>query len=325
MKNRVILVFATLLLFPNVVFAAWWNPFSWFNGWDFLKKDKDHKTEILENRVQELEEKLEKSIATTTEEKSDDSDGAKVPSTLSSPSSTQNKIPTVTPTQISTISVKTEVVTYTDLVKKYQDFQPYLSNIKGGLKKLSPLSAEREFYQYVSETLNSVTADLGYLITIKNFNPPPPNIVEIYLSKFNKLKSGYDNENKKYSVNYEIEWVAYQKQQVVTEQEKNLLQEQERLEYAQDLKVKMAEMDQLKVQINTLAGSSLLGILNAARRLDGNPLFYTYNGSCASCTFNYPYENPSYYDNNTSYLRSGLHAIVDNYKAFLNVELAKNQ
>lgn len=55
---------------PQIAFAAWWNPISWFNGWNFFHRT-DTKTQVLENRVKELEKQLEgtatsTAVATTT-------------------------------------------------------------------------------------------------------------------------------------------------------------------------------------------------------------------------------------------------------------------
>jgi hypothetical protein len=74
MKNpyaKISIFVAVLLLTPQVAFAAWWNPISWFGGWNFFHR-ADTQTQVLENRVKELEKKLENTatstpvIATTT-------------------------------------------------------------------------------------------------------------------------------------------------------------------------------------------------------------------------------------------------------------------
>ena len=65
MKNKtLILILVITLIVPQVVSAAWWNPFSWFDKWSFIRKGGDE-TQILENRVRELEKKLE-DVATST-------------------------------------------------------------------------------------------------------------------------------------------------------------------------------------------------------------------------------------------------------------------
>lgn len=50
---------------PQITFAAWWNPISWFNSWSFFNRT-DPQTQVLENRVKELEARLEMSVQTST-------------------------------------------------------------------------------------------------------------------------------------------------------------------------------------------------------------------------------------------------------------------
>ncbi len=53
-------IFVMALIVPQIALAAWWNPLSWN-----IFHRTDTKTQILENRVKELEKKLE-STATST-------------------------------------------------------------------------------------------------------------------------------------------------------------------------------------------------------------------------------------------------------------------
>ncbi len=62
MKKTFIYLFLGLLIFPQITFASWWNPISWFNNWSFFTRIET-KTEILEKRIKELESKMN---ATTT-------------------------------------------------------------------------------------------------------------------------------------------------------------------------------------------------------------------------------------------------------------------
>src|SRR3989344_3839153 len=62
--KKILLLSFTVLVIPQIVFAAWWNPFSWFNNWSFSHKS-NNETQILEDRVKELEKKLD-SMATST-------------------------------------------------------------------------------------------------------------------------------------------------------------------------------------------------------------------------------------------------------------------
>jgi len=61
MKNKIsIFVLLVTILIPQVVSASWWNPLSWkiFNR-------ENNKTQILENRMQELENKLQTATTST--------------------------------------------------------------------------------------------------------------------------------------------------------------------------------------------------------------------------------------------------------------------
>lgn len=49
-----------IFMAPVLVNAAWWNPLSWFNYWSFAKPSENEQTKALEDRIKELEDKLEK-------------------------------------------------------------------------------------------------------------------------------------------------------------------------------------------------------------------------------------------------------------------------
>ena len=57
--KRLIPLFLVVFLIPQVALAAWWNPFSWG-----IFKKIDPQTQVLEDRVKELEKKLEEVSAT---------------------------------------------------------------------------------------------------------------------------------------------------------------------------------------------------------------------------------------------------------------------
>lgn len=51
MRNKLFFIVFLGLLVPQLALASWWNPFSWFNN-------SDTKTQVLEQRIKELENKL---------------------------------------------------------------------------------------------------------------------------------------------------------------------------------------------------------------------------------------------------------------------------
>lgn len=65
MKKIIIPILIVVLVTPNFALASWWNPLDWFNNWHFSNKTDD-KTEILEQRIKELENKLEKVSSNAT-------------------------------------------------------------------------------------------------------------------------------------------------------------------------------------------------------------------------------------------------------------------
>ena len=66
-KPIILLIFTFFVLFPTIAFASWWNPFSW-NVWNNVFHKANNKTQVLENRVKELEKKLGDAIATSSKE-----------------------------------------------------------------------------------------------------------------------------------------------------------------------------------------------------------------------------------------------------------------
>jgi len=58
--KKYIVVGLIFLIVPQLALAAWWNPLSWFNSWLFSKPApvQEVKTQALENRVKELEQKI---------------------------------------------------------------------------------------------------------------------------------------------------------------------------------------------------------------------------------------------------------------------------
>ncbi len=57
MKKYITILALIIIIIPSIAFASWWNPLSWFNNWSFSKGE--NKTEILEKRILELEQKLD--------------------------------------------------------------------------------------------------------------------------------------------------------------------------------------------------------------------------------------------------------------------------
>lgn len=64
MKKYLSVLSLAIFIIPSVAFASWWNPISWFRNWSFFS-NSDEKTQILEKRIVELENKINSNATTT--------------------------------------------------------------------------------------------------------------------------------------------------------------------------------------------------------------------------------------------------------------------
>ncbi|MDO8471059.1 MAG: hypothetical protein Q7S49_00410 [bacterium] len=325
--KRLAPVLLLAIIIPQVAFAAWWNPFSWFDSWSFIRTDTEK--EALEERVKELEGKLKEapsqtSVATSTDATTQITPSSKKDSNTSGANNPSIKL--ITPiTSPQTQPVTTNISknsSYSDIVKNYKDFRSVIASEQSQLRKNPSLYTEREYYKYLDNLLIRITADLGYLLSIESWNPRPANIEGIYASKFNNLKSEYNTKAKQYIIERaqdEVERAAAIERAEQEAIERVLLEKQQ---YVQEIKVKVAEMDQLAVLKETLSEAAFIDVINDARKLDGDPLFYTLQ--YGNSWYFYPYKQDLGWRGN-GYLNQSFNSIIANYKAFLYVELAKNQ
>ncbi len=64
MKKIIPIIILVLIIIPSVAFASWWNPFSWFNNWNFSNKVEvvnivSNEKEISKNDVLDEKQKIE--------------------------------------------------------------------------------------------------------------------------------------------------------------------------------------------------------------------------------------------------------------------------
>jgi hypothetical protein len=187
--KKFLLILLTITLLPQVAFAAWWNPLSW----KIIKKT-DSKTQILENRVKELEQKLEAGSTTNS-----------VKATKENTNSVKNN-PVVTPQTASKLSdtsvtqaQKSEDGSYDELISKYSEFRSTIINAKSLTIKNSYLQTERNYYSYLDQLQTRVNSDISYLTSVKYYNPRPSGIVEIYSTKYTQLNDEYRERNRAYA------------------------------------------------------------------------------------------------------------------------------
>lgn len=222
MKKLVPILLFFSLVVPHIVSAAWWNPLSWTL---FKKEDK---TKVLEDKVRDLERKLEE---VTTKSATSTPKGEVKKNTSQSAAQVQQNI------KLTPAPIPLQTVSFSELLKKYEDFKIILTNEKGLVKRNSELETERNYYTQLDELLTRTGADLGYLYSIKYAEPKPSGIVEVYVSKFDKLNSDYWARNKNYADNRDADEAATTKRKVI-----NYIKENRYSLYKSDIHVQTAKL-----------------------------------------------------------------------------------
>ncbi len=64
MKKIIPVIILVVVIIPSVAFASWWNPFSWFNNWNFQKRAEvvniiSNEQEVSKNEVADEKQEIE--------------------------------------------------------------------------------------------------------------------------------------------------------------------------------------------------------------------------------------------------------------------------
>lgn len=214
---------------PQVVLAAWWNPFRWFDNWSFIKSDREK--EALEVRIKTLEARLAEKYfdqATSSSEevveKKEELSSITVSKSVLDPHPASKPV-IQTQVQIPTVSVNTtptlSIPTIPSLIKTYTDFRGYIETEQRVLNKKSSLYTERNYYMYLEDLLIKINASIGYLYNIKDWNIRPENIEQIYLSKLNEMKRKHQSVADTYVVDRKQNEQSLARQEVINYIETN--------------------------------------------------------------------------------------------------------
>jgi len=261
---------------PQVAFAAWWNPISWFNGWSFFHRT-DIQTQVLENRVKELEKRLENAstsvaVATTTTEQSQTTKRPAQTTPVANVGA-KNTIPVVdapvvkqsTPAQ-PTQPAKDYEKLYAELRGKYGDMRDItVYNAIIPLEELSSRTAiQKEYLAYLRDFDTSLNSDLNALVKLINMKPKPADTIDYYVSRFASLSSDFTAEKSRYQTNLAEEIAASQSSatsQAQIAKEENL----------RKVNMKLAE---LRGYMNEMSNAEIAkSMLSKITDLDGNNLF----------------------------------------------------
>lgn len=207
MKKGVTIVLILTVFIPQVVFAAWWNPFSWFNHWVFLRgNNDDKKTQFLEERIAELEKKVvnQEQETTNASNQTETVDTAKTtaPVKIVEQPKTEEKI---TP-KITAISTPTgDILSASDLVKKVSPSVLLIKTPKGygsgsvidGKYILTNAHVVENFLEVEAMT----SSNRGYTTTLEGIDEfsdlallyaPSLNLPSLSLGNSDNMQSGND-------------------------------------------------------------------------------------------------------------------------------------
>lgn len=189
MKKKIILIIIAIIV-PNLAFASWWNPFSWFHRQDVLPVEVSQ-TQILENKIKDLESKIEKMSASTTQ--------IQIIATTTSPKGisniNKNTKSLVKKIEQDVVETRDYKILYDDLIFKYS----YLRD-----KKLASdivVTAESEIKDtnnnihliYLNKLQGTLNQDLNVI------DKRDPSTFDLYNQKYLQVIKDYGVENDRYT------------------------------------------------------------------------------------------------------------------------------
>jgi len=208
-KSILLSIITAILIIPQIAFAAWWNPLSWFNNWRFSPPAKEIRTEELESRIKELEEKLENVatstpviIATTTQPNPGSIEKkTEKPKTTSQPT-VQKPVQAVTqPTtpKVELMVKKDYESLYKNTYQKYADLRTLVREEKMVLDEYTSLTIVKSNRRvYLNKLLGILTDDMKTFGEIRDTKPKPENTVNYYVSKYNQIEAEFSAKTTAY-------------------------------------------------------------------------------------------------------------------------------
>ncbi|MCC6290515.1 hypothetical protein IT398_00340 [Candidatus Nomurabacteria bacterium] len=200
------------LVIPQIALAAWWNPISWLNNWNLFKPatPEETKTQVLENRIKELEKKLEKSVdisnnpSTTTlgtkKEALKQTVRTNDVTPIESPTLTKPKPIVTQPTIVTPPLVKSiQPAQVVDIYQAKDNLMSKLNNLKSQVENII---SDRGYTQpdklsgrdYVEATnLTQIVQKLGSsLYDLKSTNPSQKSI-DYHTSQYSSLETSFNS------------------------------------------------------------------------------------------------------------------------------------
>ncbi len=209
-KSFISIFVITLLIIPQITFAAWWNPTTW-KVWQIFTR-QNVETQIVEIEEEEEEEEAEE-VVQEAEPVVDSTPSTPAPATpsVSTPPTQVNVVPPVVP--VITQPAKDYIKIYGDLRAEYSSLRRNITEARDSLNNnKEPLNiVEREYEQNLTILLNEFVKDVQILNTLNTSDYNFPNNVEFYLTRYSWLMSElnrftriYKDELQKYNLNNEM-------------------------------------------------------------------------------------------------------------------------
>lgn len=159
-KFLIILLVVSFVV-PQIALASWWNPFSW-NIWNKIFHRTDTKTQVLENRVKELENKLDEQTTPTPATSGQSILTPKTAETTKQPETTIKKPETETNTLKTETYRAAGINSIATIIEKYKLEQ----NFCNGMVDFANLriSNREKLKTNATNTLSAIDPEMVYLM-----------------------------------------------------------------------------------------------------------------------------------------------------------------
>ena len=270
MNKKVFLgVMVAILIIPQITFAAWWNPLSWFNNWSFSKSTQDAQVQVLENRIKELERKIGSGPSETDEtanqivppEKQAKGDNMPVvppqppkksvvaPKPVPSPMVVQPIAPISVPPPLSVQPTRDYKVLYDDLQAKYVFMRDRTVDSQIARVKMGSIqdASTWDYLKYLNDLYSKLDNLLGKV------GKRIPTEFDLWKTTYDQIVYEYNNRSRNYDVflNETASLLATQEANNKKEEEQALLEAaQRKADYVKEIKIELVELKQLSNKIS---------------------------------------------------------------------------
>jgi hypothetical protein len=268
------------MIIPSVASASWWNPFSW----DIFQK-KDSQTQVLENRIKELEKKLGTSTANSDALKEKEKI---TPSVIATPektkviSPTANNQTTVKPkTTVAPLVNNTQIPVVRNLEVEYKEIVNNYNKLREDILVIGKNNSS------VSDIWTRANSDRENLLMEVNL-PKTVKYIDYYKQRYSQMRSIFDKEFPPLMLQSILENKKIDEQQAQIDAKNSI--EQERIENLKNVNMKLAELRGYKQQVQLMKSNNnfrddIATLLPKITDLNGHKIFTNENT---------PYYNPWY-------------------------------